>query len=111
MTDNELPEKVDPVEPEEEQKGDDSLLVLAGLAGLAALLFYLSKRPQAAGGSVVPFTGNTAGTGGRIEGVGIAALDARRAKYGPLPPVNVRPGTVLPNGQVQWGKADGEKLH
>jgi len=109
---SELPEKVDPVEdaPEEEQKGDDSLLVLAALAGLAGFLWYVNKRQREASGSAVPF--NTSGVGGRVAGVGIAALDERRAKYGPLPPMNVRPGVILPTNQVQWGgRPDGEKLH
>jgi len=111
-----LPDKKDdPAEEalEEEQKGDDSLLVLVALAGLGAFLYYVSKRPREAGGSVVPFTGNTSGIGGRVAAIGIAALDERRAKYGPLPPVNVNPGMILPNAKVEWGKpdGDGEKLH
>lgn len=112
MTDNELPEKVDPVEdaPEEEQKGDDSFLVLAALAGFAGLLWYVNKRAREAGGSS-PAAVNTSGLGGRVAAVGIAALDERRAKYGPLPPVNVRPGTILPTNQASWGKLGGEKLH
>jgi len=107
-----MTEKDDPIEetPEDERK-DDSLLVLATLGGLAALLFYLNKRQREAGGGAVPFTGNVSGIGGRVAGVGIAALDERFAKYGPLPPLNVRPGTILPNNKAAWGKADGEKLH
>jgi len=111
MTD-ELPDKKDdPVQevPDEEQKGDDGLLVLAALAGLAGLLWYVSKRQREASGSAIAF--NTSGTGGRVKSVGIAALDERFAKYGPLPKMNVRPGTVLPNARIQWGKPDGEKLH
>jgi len=110
MTDELSDNKVDPAE-EEEQK-DDSLLVLAALAGLAGFLWYVNKRQREAGGSIPPAAYNTSsGTGGRVAGVGIAALDERRAKYGPLPPVNVNPGVILPNAKVQWGKPDGEKLH